>query len=127
MAALTVFLKFWPLIHVVASVVILWICWSLRQLAIAEVNKIVSAAVAGLEKSDEKTETAVKGHEGRISDVEHRVGSLEEDIRELPTKADLKALEGELKVVGKAVEQVHRGVSRIEDHFMEEGMKGAKS
>lgn len=120
-------MKFWPIIHLVISVMILWVCWSLRQLAIAEVTRIVNAAVAALTKADEETEEAVDDHEGRLSRVEKDVEHIRSAIADLPTMAKFEELSGEMKVVAKGVEQLQRGVNRIESHFMAEGMKGSKT
>jgi len=124
---LAAFMKFWPIIHLAISLFILWVCWSLRQLAIQEVNKIVSAAVAALTKTDDEAEEAIDDHEGRLTRVEKDVEQIRTDLNDLPTMANFKELSGEMKVVAKGVEQLQKGVNRIENHFMEEGMKGAKS
>ena len=121
------FMKFWPIIHLAISLFILWVCWSLRQLAIQEVNKIVTAAVATLTKTDQQADEAIDGHEGRLTRVEKDVEQIRADIADLPTMANFKELYGEMMVVAKGVDQLQRGVNRIEAYFIEEGMKGGKS
>ena len=121
------FMKYWPIAALVINFLTAWFCWSLRQLAITEVKRLLEVAVAALTKTDEAAEETIDDHEGRLTRVEKDVEQIRTDVSNLPTKADMKTLEGEMKVVVKGVEQLQKGINRIENHFMEEGMKGAKS
>jgi len=118
-------MKFWPIMQMVLSLLMLWICWSLRQLAIQEVTKIVNAAVAGLNSADEKIDVAVTDHEKRIIEVEKDVEGLKEDIARLPTKADLARVEGEVKGVAKTADATKAGVDRLEGYFLKLGVERA--
>lgn len=122
-------MKFWPIVQMVFSLLMLWACWSLRQLAIAEVTKIVNAAVAGLKATDGETDDTVAQHENRITRVEKDVEGLKEDIAALPTKADLARVEGEVKGVNGQVQgvaaqtaKIGAGVDRLEGYFLELGV-----
>lgn len=123
MAAL---MKFWPIIHLVISLLILWVCWSLRQLAIQEVNKIVTAAVAGLSQKGDKLDGTVDDHEKRIIGVEKDVEGLLADIAGLATKADLARVEGEVKGVASTATATKAGVDRLEGYFLKLGVERAQ-
>lgn len=55
--------------------------------------------------------------------TERRLEEIEEDVRNLPTKADFARLEGEVKTTCKIGERVEVAVLRLEDYWL----KGGKS
>lgn len=118
-------LNYWPIVVFVLNLGILWICWSLRQLAITEVKKLVDAAVASLTRVDEQAEAAIDDHETRLTRAEKDVEAIRQDIAKLPTKADLARLEGEVKSVGTQVQGAKAGIDRIEQFFLAKGVERA--
>lgn len=118
-------LNYWPIVVFVLNLGILWICWSLRQLAISEVKKLVDAAVASLSQADSEAEAAIDDHETRITRAEKDVEAIRQDIAKLPTKADLARVEGEVKSVGTQVQGARAGIERIEGYFLAKGVERA--
>jgi septation ring formation regulator EzrA len=114
---------YWPIILTVLNFAVLWICWSLKQLAGTEVQKLVDAAVAALKQADSEAEAAIDDHETRLTRAEKDVEALRDDIAKLPTKADLARLEGEVKAVLKQVERAGAGIERIEGFFLAKGVE----
>lgn len=119
-------LKYWPMIGTFVAVgangVMLWVAWSLRQFAKNEVERIVKEAVAALRQSDAATDLALDGVESRVTRVEGAIDTLRGDLAELPTKADLARVEGEIKVVGQAVDAAANGIGRLEGYFLTKGV-----
>ncbi len=118
-------LKYWPIVATLLNLGVLWICWSLRQLAVAEVKKLVDDAVAALRTADARAEDALDDHEGRIIKVEKEVEGLHADIASLPTKADLAEVRGEVKTVSSKVDGARAGIDRIEGYFLAKGVERA--
>ncbi|MCY1648168.1 hypothetical protein OVA11_14180 [Caulobacter sp. SL161] len=114
---------YWPIILTVLNFAVLWICWSLKQLASTEVRTLVDAAVAALKQADSEAEAAIDDHETRLTRAEKDVEALRDDIAKLPTKADLARLEGEVKAVLKQVERAGAGIERIEGFFLAKGVE----
>lgn len=119
-------LKYWPMIGtfvaVAANGFMLWVAWSLRQFAKTEVERIVKEAVAPLRQADVATDQALDGVESRVTRVEGAVEALRGDIGDLPTKADLARVEGEIKTVGQAVDAAANGIGRLEGYFLSKGV-----
>lgn len=109
-----VFLKYWPLLAAALQVLALWVMWSMRQFAANEIRKSEEASKARDSVLDDK----IDGHNVRITALAGRVDAVEDDIGNLPTKADLARVEGEVKVVLAQVENVAAGVRRLEDYAM---------
>ena len=118
-------MKFWPIAALAIQLLTVWVCWSLRQLAITEVKKLVDAAVAVLTKVDEEAEAAIDDHESRIIKVEKDIEGLRDDVAALPTKADLAEVKGEVKAVGSEVRGARAGIDRIESFFLAKGVERA--
>ena len=115
-------LKYWPVALFAMNLVAAWACWSLRQLARSEVRQIVDAAVASLTKTGEEIAEEVDDHGDRILKVEVRVDALADDIAQLPTKADLARVEGEMKGMAMTASATKSAVDRIEGYFLERGV-----
>ncbi len=118
------FLKFWPVIAFVAQLGMLWIAWSLRQLAKTEVTKVVSEAEGRLNAKDDHMDGRLDEHHDRIMKVEARTAELADDIGRLPTKEDMARLEGEVKAVGREAAATNAGVARLEGYFLKRGVDG---
>lgn len=113
------FLKFWPILLFPLNLLTAWAAWSLRQLAKSE----IAAAVATLQAKDEAICEDVDEHDTKITKLEGRVEHIERDIENLPTKADIARLEGDVKEVGSAVRAVQSGVGRLEGYFLTRGVE----
>lgn len=120
-------LKYWPIIGsfvgLLFNAFIAWVCWTLRQYAKEEVTRIVAEAVKLLQLVDASAANRLDAVEDRVLTVEGRTDGIAADIAELPTKADIARLEGEIKYVGGAVEAAAGGISRIEGFFLQRGVE----
>jgi hypothetical protein len=102
---------YWPIAATALQGLLVWVAWSLRQVAKAEI-----AAV------DTKFTDKFDDHDVRIQGVESRMATAEGDIKELPTKEDLARIEGEVKGVGIKVSTANAGIQRIENFFLQRGV-----
>lgn len=115
-------LKYWPIVAVVLNMGVLWICWSLRQLAVTEVKKLIDEAVRELKRVDDEAEAAIDDHENRITILTKDVEAIRDDIAALPTKADLERVSGKVDMVGAKVDGTRAGIERIEGYFLAKGV-----
>jgi hypothetical protein len=118
-------LKFWPLVALLMQLFTVWVCWSLRQLAMSEVKKIVDAAFSSLNAKDTEISDEVDEHGKKIIRVEGRLDGLEKTVAQLPTKADLARVEGEIRSVAGTAEATKAGVDRLEGYFLHRGVERA--
>lgn len=118
-------LQYWPIIGVLLQLVVLWICWSLRQLAHREVKREVEAAETRMDACFTDLDGRVDGHHDRIGQAEHSIREIRDDISGLPTKADLEKLGGEIRSVGVEVTAANSGIKRIEGFFLAKGVERA--
>ncbi len=89
---------------------------------VAAACAIVAAIRAGKWRESDAAKaivTRVDRLENRADLTEQKVAAIETDLAQLPTKADLTRLEGEINKVEAIAERTERGVRRIEDFFME--------
>ncbi|MDP1617328.1 DUF2730 family protein [Phenylobacterium sp.] len=112
-------IKYLPLALFLLNALTVWACWSLRQLAKSE----IAEAVAALRAKDEAICEDVDEHDTKITRLEGQVERIERDIENLPTKADIARLEGDVKEVGSAVRAVQSGVGRLEGYFLTRGVE----
>lgn len=119
---MSILLKYWPIALFVTNLVLVWICWSLRQLAQAEVRALVSAAADPIITSAEALKTRVDEHHDRLNLQGSHIAEIRSDIEGLPSKADLVRVEGEIRTVGQAVASANAGIARIEGYFIERGI-----
>lgn len=117
-------LKYLPLIAFALQVPMVWVAWSLRQLAKTEVGKVVSEAEARLSAKDDAMDHRLDSHGDRLLQAESKIGELTTDIGNLPTKADMARIEGEVKAVGREVGATNAGVARLEGYFLKRGVDG---
>ncbi len=108
-----------PVISLVANGVAVWAAWSLRQLAKAEVTKIVTEATAGLAES-------VKGAVTRLDDAESRLDKYEVRFETVATKEDLARVTGKIDAVGNNVDEVKAVARRLEGYFLQRGVERAE-
>lgn len=119
--------KFGPMALVlIINAVTAWAAWSMRQFAKSEVHKIVDAAVSKLVQRDADITKDVQAHGDRILKNEGQIAEIRADILDLPTKADVARLEGEVKGVSNQVSVVAGGVHRLEGYFLKEGVEGKR-
>lgn len=105
-------------ISVIASGVAAWAAWSLRQLARAEVQKIVAATEKRLQDQVDEADREIGAHRDRLTKVETR-------LDDFPSKADLARLEGAIGEVKAAAARTEDGISRLEGYFLSKGVAGA--
>jgi len=126
------FLEAWPVIIVAAQVLlVILVAW-----VVLLVKREVTAGVKPLQDGQADLDRRLKVAEGRlgvvdamdnridleatrITELTGRVKSVEDDIDELPTRADLARVEGEVKVVLARVDIANEGIKRIEAYAME--------
>lgn len=116
-------LKYWPILLFGTNLLAVWVCWSLRQLAKNEVQALVSSATGPINAAVEKAGHRADDHHDKLGRHESRLDSIETDIKELPTKADLARVEGEVRAVGQQVGAANAGIHRIEGFFLERGVE----
>lgn len=61
----------------------------------------------------------VRDLESKTELMEQKVQALEEDVQNLPTRADFARLEGEIKTTCKIADRTEQSVKRIEGFLME--------
>lgn len=118
-------LKFWPVILLAINLGLAWLCWSLRQLAVQEVTRLIAAAGLKLEKSDETMAGNIDALDTRVTKAEAAIGEIRADIGELPTKADIARVEGKIEGVARTADATAGGVSRLEGYFLAKGVEHA--
>ncbi|NBB17031.1 hypothetical protein GVN21_16820 [Caulobacter sp. SLTY] len=62
-----------------------------------------------------------------LTAVATRVTTLEKGMESVATKADIAKLTAEVRGVEKTIENVDKGVTRIEDHLMEMARDGVRT
>lgn len=120
---MTALLKYWPLVNLPLSFFVAWICWSLRELAKAEVRTIVAQAITPVDERATKLTARVDDHHDKLTTHGSQIEEIRTDIRDLPTKTDLAHLQGEIRGVGSEVQAANAGIKRIEGYFLERGVR----
>lgn len=105
-------LQYWPVLLVILQVATVVITWWLKDLAEREVERKVKV---------ERDRIAVL--EGRMSTADNHILDLTKDVENLPTKADIARLEGEVRGVGREVLAANAGIERIEGYFIARGVE----
>lgn len=119
--------KFGPMALVLfINAVTAWAAWSMRQFAKTEIHKIVDEAVRKLTQRDADIAKDVQTHGDRILLNEASIGEIRADIQDLPTKADVARIEGEVKGVSNQVGVAIGGIQRLEGYFLREGVEGKR-
>jgi poly-D-alanine transfer protein DltD len=103
---------------------IAWCCWTLREVAKTEVNKAVEEAKAALTAQHTRLLEKVEVHHDTLGRHGAQIEEIRADIKDLPTKADLEQIRGEIRTVGKDAASSSAGVLRIESYFLERGVRG---
>lgn len=62
----------------------------------------------------------------RVDRVESRLDSLEPQIKDLPTKADMATVEGKISRVCEIADRTEKSCNRIEGYFIALGMDRTK-
>lgn len=114
-------LQYWPVLLVALNAFTAWGAWSLRQLAKNE----IAASEGRLGVQIKGLATDLDAQDTRMTKIEGRVAEAERDISNLPTKADLARVEGEVKAVGRTVDAANEGIRRLEGFFLERGVERA--
>jgi phage shock protein A len=112
-------LQYWPLLAFGGNALCLWIAWSLRQLA----NKEIDAKVAKANARVDAANAAVLELERRVAKAEGKIETMREDILNMPTRADLERVAGEVRSVGDQVKAAASGIDRIEGFFIRRGVE----
>lgn len=85
------------------------------SLGFAEVQWIVLTALGIYAWVINKHSASAK----ELLELHVRVVELEHAVKDMPSKVDVVKLQGQLDSVNQRIEVVHRGVSRIENYFLE--------
>lgn len=117
-----VFLKYWPILAFVAQGVALWIMWSMRQFASNEIRKSERASEARDQALGDRITSGERALSDRVGAVTARVEAVENEIDNLPTKADLAQVEGKVGVVDAKLDLANRGIERLEGYFLTKGV-----
>ena len=108
-------LPYWPvfsfLLNALVALVLLAATLKMREVARSEAKAATDPIVADVDA----LETRVTEHNGRI-------GVLEKDVLNLPTKEDIARVEGKVEAGSREIGAVARGVGRIEGYFLEAGV-----
>lgn len=111
-----VLLKYWPILLVAAQLLlaalVLWVD--------ARTMTKVGAAVAPLKEDIEELDR-------RVGKLEVRVEDVEGDLLNLPTKADLARVEGEVKGAHIEAAAANAGIGRLETIFLKVGVENARA
>lgn len=117
-------LKYWPLFQfaglALLAALMFWI--DLRSAKRAE--SAVDPVKADLRALDSRFAAQVAGLDKQISAVAARVDEAEGDIEGLPTKADLANVLSEARAAHNEASAANAGIRRIENFFLERGVKG---
>lgn len=112
-------LKYWPVLLFPLNLLTAWAAWSLRQMTKNE----IAVAVSALQAKDTAICEDVDDHDTKINRLLDKVEEIEKDILDLPTKADIARLEGEVRGVGNQVSAAAAGVGRLEAYFLQRGVE----
>lgn len=116
-------MTYWPIAALFIQVFTVWVCWSLRQLAKTEVGVIVKAVDDKQTLVTNRLDERADAHHDRIVVAEGHIKELRDDITNLPTKADIASLAGEVKKVGGEVVAANAGIQRLEGFFLKRGVE----
>lgn len=112
-------MKYWPVALFILNGLAVWACWSLRQLAKAE----IAAVMEKLQSKDAEIAGVVDAHDTRLTKLDARMEHVEGEVQKLPTKADIERLQGAVNSVGQEVEAANAGIKRIEGFFLAKGVE----
>lgn len=99
---------FTPYLLLAVNVFMAWIVWSLRQLAVNEVGRLIDAAVQKLTARAEKTDKTVDDHDDRLINIEAA-------LKALPTTADIKRLEGAIGEVSVSMASANATLQGVKE------------
>lgn len=116
-------LPYWPMLAFALNLVAVWICWTLRQLAKSEMAKAGAAIEEKIGAVTSSLDSRVDDHQNRLLVAEGEIRTIRAEIQDLPTKADIAELRGEVKAVGRDVAAANSGIDRIENFFLAKGVE----
>lgn len=118
-------LPYLPIVLLVANLATVWICWSLRQVAKAEIGAAVKVVDDKHTLITNRLDERADAHHDRLTVAEGHIKEVREDISNLPTKADIEKVAGKVEKVSAEVGAVGAGVSRLEGFFLKRGVENA--
>lgn len=110
-------LKYWPIAGLAVQGAVLWFVWSMRQVATDAVKKADEAS----RDRDHALDNRIDAEAQRLTALNGRVDAVENEVGELPTKADLARVEGQVGVVDAKIDMANRGIERLEGYFLSKG------
>lgn len=106
------FLEYWTVIVVLLQVAAVAITWWMKALAEREVERKVAIERERITATDKRVATS-EGH----------IAELKRDVLNLPTKADIARLEGEVRAATREIGAANAGIERIEGYFIARGVE----
>ena len=110
-------MPYWP----IASFALQGVLGIVICLAVLKMKEVAAAVAKAL--ADPIAE-AVDDLDTRVTEHNGRIGELEKDVLNLPTKEDIARVEGKVDATARDVGAVANGVGRIESIFLEAGFLG---
>lgn len=90
-------LEYWPVLGFIINAVTAWGIWSVRQLTKREIGEAVSGANASWEQrhqiAEARRDTHAEDMREGLADHERRLTVVEEGIKALPTREDIRGIE----------------------------------
>jgi hypothetical protein len=102
-----------------------FVAWRASRWRESDEAKAITRRIDVLEKMSEKvagTPALVDAQDTALTKLDGRVAAIEHEISELPTKADIRGLDEQLKGLAREQGLTHASVNRIEDHFIKRGI-----
>lgn len=115
MAALKELMQFWPVILFVVQGAVAWAVWSAKR----AVRETVDQAEQRLEAKHDALASMIGGHESRLGQHDTSIRALQDHVRDLPNKADLERIAGQVNAVQAIGARTEEAVKRIEGYMME--------
>lgn len=102
-----------------------FVAWRASRWRESDEAKAIALRLDAVEKAAEKARDLprlVDEQDTAITKLVGRVSTIEHDITELPTKADIRGLDEQLKGLAREQGLTHASVSRIENLFIQRGV-----
>lgn len=106
-----------------------FVAWRASRWRESDEAKAITGRIDVVEKLTTKHESKLTGMPAQVDEMDTavtkltgRVDAIEHEIQKLPTKADIRGLEEEVKGLAREQGLTRAGVDRIENHFIQRGI-----